>query len=231
MTEFKKPAIITDLSAKYSRILTMKLYYAKGACSLAVRILINELALKCEFISVDIKSKDKKTEQGRELISINPKNVVPVIETDDGHILTEVAVILQYLANTNKAYHLFPEEKHYRHYQVLEWLNYVATDMHKGVGILFNPNLAQEVKTQFYLPLLKGRLAFINQHLSNHTFLSGDEFTLPDIYLLVTLNWCVFLKMDFQNEKHVAKYYRNLLARPAVKKSMQEENLLELVAS
>ena len=40
----------------------MKLYYSKGACSLAIRIAIHEFNLPCEFESVDLKTKKLKKE-------------------------------------------------------------------------------------------------------------------------------------------------------------------------
>src|SRR5438105_3850311 len=115
----------------------MKLYYAKGACSLAPRIIINELGLSCEYEAVDIKSKNKVTETGEEFLKINPKGVVPVLITDEGKVLTENAVILQYLAELANALNLFPKAENFQHYRTLEWLNFVATEMHKTMGVFF----------------------------------------------------------------------------------------------
>src|SRR3982751_5571735 len=100
----------------------MKLYYSKGACSLAIRITINELKLVCEYESVDIKQ--KKTETGKDFYTINLKGSVPVLVTNDNHILTEGIVIQQYLAEENKAYDLLPKSDHFSRYQVLEWLGF-----------------------------------------------------------------------------------------------------------
>lgn len=71
----------------------MKLYYTKDACSLAVRIIINELGLECAFEQIDLAT--KKTEAGKDFLSINPKGVVPVLELNrNGGFLTENAIIL-----------------------------------------------------------------------------------------------------------------------------------------
>ena len=71
----------------------MKLYYSKGACSLAVRIAINELKVKCDFVAVDLKT--KKLESGEDYLPINPKGAVPALGTSHG-VLTENCVIKQY---------------------------------------------------------------------------------------------------------------------------------------
>lgn len=122
----------------------MKLYYTQAACSLAVRITINEIGLKCDYESVDLKA--KKTEKGEDFLKINPKGAVPVLKTNDGEILTENAVILQYLADTNSATKLLPGTGDFKRYRILEWLNYITTELHKTIGALFNPELPQKLK-------------------------------------------------------------------------------------
>src|SRR5689334_13101143 len=108
----------------------MKLYYSKGACSLAVRILLHELGIKSEFEAVDLKT--KRTETNADFLKINPKGAVPTLTTDKQEILTENAVILCYLADEYKAIELLPAPGNFKRYRVLEWLNYVATEIHKG---------------------------------------------------------------------------------------------------
>src|ERR1700733_14368076 len=113
----------------------MKLYYSKGACSFVSRIIINELGQTCEYISVDLKT--HKIGSGLDYYQINPKGGVPVLEMNSGEILTENAVILQYLAESANNTVLLPKSGDLNRYRVLEWLNFVATDLHKGIGILF----------------------------------------------------------------------------------------------
>src|SRR3990167_6389729 len=128
----------------------MKLYYTKGACSLVVRIIINELNINTEFESVNLST--KKTTTGRNFLEINPKGAVPTLEINPKEILTENAVILQYLADNAKATQLLPAIGDFNRYRVLEWLNYVATDLHKGIGILFNPAVTSELRDQLFMP-------------------------------------------------------------------------------
>ena len=79
----------------------MKLYYSKGACSLAINIILHELNLPCEFIAVSLKNHTlEKT--GEDFYKINPKGAVPSLRLEDGTILTENAVIQQYLVDTHK---------------------------------------------------------------------------------------------------------------------------------
>lgn len=201
----------------------MKLYFSKGACSLAARIIIHELNLPCEFESVDLKS--KKTESGANFYQINSKGQVPTLQLDNGDILSENAVILQYLADANKAFQLLPPTSEFKRYRVLEWINYVSTEMHKGVGPLFNQNYPQEVKDTIVIPALKNKLTYLDKHFQHHQFLMGNDFTLPDAYLFVVLRWLGFFKFNLADWSNVNRYWEELKQRPAIVKSIEQEGL------
>jgi glutathione S-transferase len=200
----------------------MKLYYSKGACSLVVRIILNELNLPFEVESVDLQT--KKTEKGIDFFTINAKGSVPVLSLDNGNILTENAVILQYLADTSKATQLLPAIDDFKRYQVLEWLNFVTTEMHKGIGILFNPQITDTMRNVIFMPLIHKKLTYLNSHLTEKEYLLGDHFTLPDAYLLVMLRWLHHFKVDFSQWPNVEHFFQTLSKRPSVVKSLKQED-------
>ena len=199
----------------------MKLYYTKGACSLVVRVVINELNLDAQYESVDLKT--KKTETGQDFLDINPKGAVPALEISPGKILTENAVILQYLADHSNAVELLPNLNDFNRYRVLEWLNYITTELHKGIGILFNPLITPELRQQIFIPLIKSKLSFVNNHLQNHQYLMGDHFTLPDAYLFVMLLWTSYFKMDLSEWSQLPRYFKELNNRQSIKNALKQE--------
>lgn len=199
----------------------MKLFYSKSACSLVCRVVINEIGLPCEYESVDLAN--KKTETGKDFYAINPKGCIPVLQLDNGNILTENAVILQYLADTTHSVALLPAVGNFERYLVLEWLNFMTTEMHKGISVMFNPALPQDVKDKIFIPNIKNKLNYINQRLEHHQYLSGDHFMLPDAYLFVMLLWCGHFKIDLLQWPHVSRYFNELKNRPSIQKSLQEE--------
>lgn len=201
----------------------MKLFYSKGACSLVIRIAINEMGLKADFESVNLAN--KKTETGKDYYTINHKGSVPALQLDNGIVLTENAAILQYLADSSQATELLPEPGNFERYRVLEWLNYIATEMHKSFGPLFNPAIPQQLKDDLFIPLIKGKLGYINKQLEKNKYLSGDRFTLPDAYLFVMLLWTAHFKINLKEWSHVAKYFEELSSRKAIQKSLQDEGL------
>lgn len=202
----------------------MKLFYSKASCSLAIRILVNELNLTCEFEAVDLRS--KKTAADVDYFTINPKGSVPALLTNENEVLTENAVIHQYLADTQQAHHLLPPIGDFKRYRVLEWLNYVTTEMHKGIGILFNPMLSNDEKENVLKPLIKNKLNYLDRHFAQHKFLLGEAYTLPDGYLFVTLNWLKNFNLDIKEWTNLARYFDELKTRPAIEKSLQEEGLI-----
>jgi len=201
----------------------MKLYYSKGACSLAVRILIHELGISCEYEAVNLKT--KQTETGADFLTINPKGSVPTLMLDNNTILTENAVIQQYLADTHKANQLLPPMGNFSRYRVIEWLNFVSTDLHKGCGPLFNTEVPEEVKDSVFRKLLRRKLQFVNRHLEQNKYLAGDVFTLPDMYLFVLLRWAPHLGVPLTDYAHLVRYFAEIKARASVVKALAEEGL------
>ena len=202
----------------------MKLYYSKGSCSLAVHIIINELGLESEFEAVNLGT--KKTSKGTDFFTINSKGNVPVFVTDENKILTENAIIQQYLADTYKATNLLPPIGNFQRYRVLELLNYVGTDLHKGCSPLFNPNVPEAVKETIFRPLLKTRFNLVEKQLQKNKYFAGDTFTLPDSYLFVVLTWLPRLKIDSTEWPAISKYLEMLKERDSVKKAIHQQNEL-----
>lgn len=202
----------------------MKLYYTKGACSLAVRIIINELGVESQFESVDLRA--KKTESGADFLAINPKGAVPALLVDGDEVLTENVVIMQYLADKKHAMNLLPPTDDFMRYRVLEWLNYTSSEMHKTIGMLYSPLLTEDMKNAVVIPMIKNKLNYLNQYMAGKKYLLGDEFTLPDAYMTVMLMWLHYFKFDMATWPNLQNYHSVLMKRPSVQKSLQQEGLL-----
>lgn len=201
----------------------MKLYFAPGACSLAPHIAFREAGLAVEIEQVD--HRQKKTRDGGDYRAINPKGQVPALRLDDGQILTEVAVILQYLADRKPDSQLAPACGTMERYRLQEWLNFVASDLHKGVGALFNPKASDEWKAQ-QREMLLPKFEFIAAALAVRPYLMGSAFTIADGYLYVILRWARFHKLDLARWPVLGSYFDRLEARPAVQAALKAEGLI-----
>jgi len=201
----------------------MKLYFTKGACSLSIRICINELNLESEFESVDLAK--KVTESGQNFLDINPVGAVPVLELDNGERLTENAAILQFLADTNNATNLLPAVGDFKRYRIVEKLSFFTTELHKGYSMMFNPDAPKEIIDGVVIPNLQAKFKRVDAMLEGNDFISGSEFTLPDCYLFVMLAWSKNFKLDLSECKNISGYFDRLLQHPSISKSLEQEGL------
>ncbi len=202
----------------------MKLFYSPGACSLAPHILLREAGLTADLVRVDLAT--KKTEQGEDFRSINPKGYVPALVLDAGGVLTETAVILQYLADLAPDKKLIPAAGDMERYRCLEWLNFISTELHKSLGALFNPNTPQTWR-EIVLQMLSRRLDFIAKQLADQPYLMGSSFMAADAYLFTLLSWTAQLNIDLSNWPVLKEYLARVAARPAVRQTLTEEGLLK----
>jgi glutathione S-transferase len=201
----------------------MKLYYSKGACSLSVRILVHELGIACDYEAVNLST--KKTESGKDYLTINPKGAVPALELKEGVVLTENVAIQQYLAYTHGAVQLLPPVGDFKRYRVVEWLGFINSDIHKGFSPLFNPKVPDEIKETIFKPALKRNLRFIDRHFDHNQYLMQGEFTVADIYLFVILTWVPHVNISLEEYPHVQRYFNEIKTRKAVVEAFREEGL------
>jgi len=205
----------------------MKLFYTSSVCSLAVRIILHELGITCEYESVNLKT--KKTERGTDYLNINPKGSVPALLISNDEVLTENAVILQFLADKYNATELLPSIGDMKRYRVLEWLNFVSTDLHRYCAPLFWSKFSEENKKDLFLPILKNKLIFVDNHLKDNKFLMGNSFTLADSYLLVILIWLAKLKIKMKEWPNLLRYFMDMRERPSIRQAIEEEGLMNLL--
>lgn len=204
----------------------MKLYYAPAACSLAPHIALSEAGLPHELVRVDLRT--HTLPDGTDYRTINPKGYVPVLELDDGTRLTEVAVILQYIADRAPGT-LAPAFGSMERYRVMEWLNFIATEVHKGFGPLWKPDTPADYRTRV-IATLGTRFDYLAPVLAKKPFLTGDRFGIADAYLYTILNWAKILKVDLAGWPALGQFLDRVSARPRVQDALREEHLLKAAA-
>jgi glutathione S-transferase len=202
----------------------MKLYYAPGVCSLASHIALHESGLPFETDKYNRET--KTTASGEDFLKINPKSYVPALKLDDGNILTEGAVILQYIADQNPGSGLAPKAGTLERYRLQEWLTFIGTEVHKSFSPLFNQTAAEEVKS-YTRNLLAPRLAYIESQLASKPYLMGNRFTVADAYLFVVLNWSTRVGVDLGAFPKIKEYMARVSTRPAVQAAMKAEGLIQ----
>src|ERR1700704_4785981 len=200
----------------------MQLYYFAGACSLSPHIVLLEAGLPYTMVKVD--SKTKKTESGADYLAINSKGAVPALQLDDGRVLTEGPAIVQYLADLKPESGLAPRAGTFERYQLMEMLNYITSEVHKGFSPLFNPKISADWKASA-LANLEKKFDWLTGFLTGKTFLMGNTFTVADAYLFTVLSWPRHLKIDLARWPVLAAYQSRVAPRPAVQQALKEEGL------
>jgi glutathione S-transferase len=204
--------------------MTIQLFYTPGACSLSPHIALREAGLPFELVQVDLGA--KKTEHGADFLGINPKGYVPALLTDQGELITEGAIIVQYIADQKPESGLAPANGTPERRRLQEWLHFIATELQKGFGPINNPKandeLRQVLKTRLY-----ARFDFLTKSLEGKDYLLGNKFTVADGYAFYVLR--SLRRLDGQaafDQRPVLKaYFERISARPAVKAVIEAEKL------
>lgn len=201
----------------------MILYYSPGACSQAPHIMLHETGIAHDAKRVDLKTHE--LEDGTSYYDINPKGAVPALQLDSGEVLTENAVILQYIGDRAAWPEVLPPLGEFRRYRVLELLNFITTELHKRFSYLFNREATDEFK-QFVIRDLSKKLDWINERLGAGPFLMGEELTLPDPYLFVITGWAEKM-IGLDQWPNLRAFRERMMQRDSVRNVLRFEGLLE----
>ena len=205
----------------------MKLFYSPGACSLAPHIALSEAAVPYQTEKVDLRR--HVLADGTDYYAINAKGYVPLLELDDGTRLSEVAVILQYIAD-RKPGTLAPAFGGIERYRVMEWLNFIATELHKQFGPLWYPTTPDATK-EAQKAKLATRFDLVAKALAAQPYLTGSAFTIADAYLFTILNWAPMLNVDLAPWPALLRFQARVAARPAVHSALVAEGLAKETAA
>jgi glutathione S-transferase len=189
---------------------------------LSPHIALREAGLDFELEQVDLRS--KQTKSGGDLRKINPKGMVPVLLLDSGDTLTEGPAIVQYIADQKPASGIAPALGTIERYHLMEWLNFITSELHKNFTPLFKPTTPDEYKTMARETLAE-RYTYLDGKLSAKPYLMGERFTVADGYAFTVTNWTRILKIDLAPWPNVVAFMERMRARPKVQEALKAEGL------
>ncbi|MBI3716802.1 MAG: glutathione transferase GstA [Betaproteobacteria bacterium] len=202
----------------------MKLLFSPGACSLSPHIALLEAGVPFDLQKVDTKS--HQTAEGGDFYAINAKGYVPVLQFNDGQLLTEGPAIVQYIADQKPESNLAPKAGSIERYRLQEWLNFITSEIHKGFSPLFGADTPAEYKEIAKAKLGK-RFDWLSTQLAGKSYLMGESFTVADGYLFTVINWGQWVGIDLANWPVLKEYHARVAARPKVQQAMKAEGLLK----
>jgi glutathione S-transferase len=195
----------------------MKLYYSPGACSMSPHIVLAESGVAADLVKVSLQS--HKLEDGTDYYTVNSKGQVPALRLDDGSLLTEGPVIVQYIADKAPASGLAPAAGTMERYRLQEWLNFITSEIHKTLSILFDKSITDDYRSATKAKIAK-RYAWVAKELGDKPYVMGDRFTVADAYLFTMLTWHDWLKIDIDP---LQAYFDRVKARPKVAEVLKAE--------
>jgi glutathione S-transferase len=201
----------------------MKLYFSPGACSLSPHIALREAGLPFELVQVDLRA--KRTKAGEDFLAINPKGYVPALGLPDGEVLTEGALIVQYVADQNPDARLAPRQGTKERRRLAELLHFIATELQKGIAPLNNPKANPELK-EALRQKLDLRLGYLSRVLEDRKFLLGEDFSVADGYAYYALR--SFRKLDaaaLAASPVLSAYFERIQSRPRVQEALAAEGV------
>lgn len=203
--------------------MAMKLYYASGACSLAVHIALREVGADFETVAVDLAR--HTLPDGSSYLDLAPRGYVPLLALEDGSHRSEVAALLQHVAGLDATQTLIGAPGSARRAAVLEWVAFVATELHK----VFSPWLwhkeTAESTRQAVKDKLAARFAELDALLARRQFLADGGYSVADAYAFTILNWTRFLGLPLTAYPHLQAYLARVAQRPAVQAALSAEGL------
>ena len=200
----------------------LKLFFAPGACSLAPHLILLQLGLP--FTAERVSLRTKLTKDGVDYRTINPKGQLPALELDDGKLLTENAAVLQYIADQAPESGLAPAPGSFARYQLMEWLSYLSTEVHKRFSPMFSPGCTDEIREAAWRSLA-APLTYLAGKVDGARYLMGEQFTVADAYLFAILNWIGFAKFTMNDWPTLQAYHARVAALPAAQEAMKHEGL------
>jgi glutathione S-transferase len=203
----------------------MKLYYSPGTCALSPQIALREAGLNFDMVRVDLKE-HKLFDTKSDYYAINPKGAVPALELDNGKILTEGPAIVQYIADQVPQKNLAPANGTLDRTKLQEFLNYITSELHKGIGGLFNPAMPEEFR-EVTRAMVQKKYAYIDNVLSKSPYLMGNDYSIADSYLYNVTRWAAYdaVKIDLSMYQNLTAFMTRMNARPSVQAALQAEGM------
>jgi glutathione S-transferase len=208
----------------------MKLYYSAGSCSTSCHITLEESGLPYEAIEIDF---DNESDPNLKIINqLNPLGTLPILVTSTGKQLDQNLAIHSYVADLATDKKLLPAAGTIERAEAMNWLSFVAADLHKSIGAFFSlPYMttdpkAKEENKKFLFANANEHIAYLDQKLNGKNFMMGNQFTAADAYAFVVLGWTKWVEIPLTPYKNVEAYLARIAARPAVATVLKAEGLI-----
>jgi glutathione S-transferase len=204
----------------------MKLYFSPGACCMSCHIALVEAKIPFDLVYAG-KKMDAQAKES--FLKLNPLGAVPTLALAEGRVLTQNIAILEYIADQKPESHLLPKVGSYERADVMRWLSFVASDLHKAFSPLFRlTQISQHADAQhdiknWCFATIEKYFSMLESHLTGKKFLTGDHFTIADAYLFTVCRWTKAVSFPTEQFPVLNKYIDTVASRPSVQSVLERE--------
>jgi glutathione S-transferase len=236
------PMSATEMDTEMEMEPMIHLHYYPSTASMAPHILLRELGVPFELQLVD---RTQNAHQMTAYLKLNPNGLIPVLTSsgDQGDlVLYEAAAICLHLCDTHPAAGMAPALGTAERAHFYKWLIWLTNTLQATLISYFYPERSvragngagaaevkalAEIKVGVLLDQLDAELAKQGQtHAA--PWLLGARYCAVDIYALMLCRWTRhFASTPARDRAHLGPYLQRMLARPAVAKAFEAEELVQ----
>ena len=205
----------------------LRFYFFPGACSLASHIALEESGVDFDAIAINLAQQEQRSEK---FLAVNPKGRVPVLETPDG-ILTENLAILLYVAMLNPEADLAPLNDAYRLASMQAFNAYLSSTVHvahahgpRGIRWADDPASLADMKRKVPETMSACFQLIEDEYLAGPWVL-GEDYSVADGYLFTLASWLKADGVDPGAYPKVTAHTKAMLDRPAVQQVLDRERI------
>jgi glutathione S-transferase len=202
----------------------MQLFVSAGACCLGTHVVVHELDLAVDVVTVPLRTPDSPIHR------VNPLGRVPALRLDDGTVITENSAILPFLADQRPGTALFAPQGTAERARIQSWVGYLGAEIHVGCFRPINRPERYSNDTGAHDGIrrrgreqLKTALLHVERHLETRRFLVGERFTIADAYLGVFARWVAALGEEFSDLAALHRFRTEYNERPSVRAALAAE--------
>lgn len=208
--------------------MSLKLYFASGACSFVPHVLLQASGAEWEPVMVKLHKGEQYEDAYK---SINPRSQVPVL-VDDGQVVTQIAAITLYLDEKFPQAGFLPKSGVARA-KALELLMWMNNTVHPTFTHVFMPNkfssdadVQANIKAhaiQSYRGLM-GELQSLVEKASG-PWLAGSHFGPLDAYALTLTRWGTIAGINPDDFPTLWAFVQRVAQHPPVARVIERERL------
>ncbi|HEY4253706.1 MAG TPA: glutathione S-transferase [Roseomonas sp.] len=203
------------------------LYYAPGACSMGIHVILEEIGKPYELSLVNMK---EGAQYKPDYVGVNPKSKVPALKREDGSLLTEFPVIAAWLAKSNPDARLIPTDLE-GETRAAEAMAYFTGTIHPyGFTRQYRPGNFTPSEADLPKVVETGKAAadkyfsLVDTHWNEGDWVLPSGYSVADAALFFVEYWAS-RRSGMTLPAQLAAHLDRMLARPAVQRTLQQEGL------